>query len=244
MTPSNASRRAIFSAVVMVLAVLSQSVSGQYFPAENGAPHCDDPKIQNRTLYYDELIASPQMPAQEVAIRVGVPFDVLVAFFNMPQYWTIWNHLFATNTVTNYTLCAPFNNVSYTNPPPVNPPFPATMTAPHYIDQHGYNFERNTFAFGWIFQLVNEGEMLVFGRHTFTIRRNEDSPRLSSIAESWEKAAGPQLAQPGNAAAWTIALQESLLDAVNGFVCLERVFVQTGSLEVANVNSTCLHFKP
>jgi hypothetical protein len=226
---------------VVLVALAAVSVAARDYPISNGVPHCEDPSVQNKTLFYDLLIDSRQMPAQEVQLRVGVPFSTLVAFFDQPQYWTVWNHLFATNFVTDYSLCAPFDNVTYTNPPPVNPPFPATMTAPHYIDQHGYDFLGTTFAFGWIFQLVNQGEMLVFGRHTFTLRSNDAG--LSSIAQSWEKAAGPQLQQPGNGLAWTIALQESLLDAVNGFVCLERVYTRTSGLALADVVATCKVFK-
>jgi hypothetical protein len=227
---------------MLACAVFVVVAAGREYPISNGVPHCEDSTVQNKTLYYDMLIASPQMPAQEVELRVGVPFAPLVAFFDQPQYWPIWNHLFGTNYVTDYSLCAPFDNVTYTNPPPVSPPFPKSMTAPHFIDQHGYNFLGDTFAFGWIFQLVNQGEMLVYGRHTFTIRSNDGGK--SAIAQSWEKAAGPQLAEPGNGAAWTIALEESLLDAVNGFVCLERVYTQTGALTIADVKASCTKFTP
>ena len=87
--------------------------------------------------------------------------------------------------------------------------------------------------------------MLVFGRHTFTLRRFVDQSGLSaSVVESWEKAAGPQLDTAVNRYAWTVALQESLLDAVNGFVCLERVFTSTGGLRIDDVISLCRTFKP
>lgn len=215
------------------------------FPPMNNVPHCLDPDVQNFTLYYDMLTQSTQMPAQVGATRVGVPFSTLVSFFNQPQVWPIWNHLFKANFVTNYSLCSHFNNVSYTNPPPVVPPFPPTMTAPHWIDQHGFNIQGDSFAFGWIFQLRVNAEMIVYGRHTFTIRRYVDESGVdASTMESFEKVAGPQLDTSVNVVAWTVALQESLLDSLSGFMCLERVYTQFGRLDLRLVHRVCDPFKP
>lgn len=212
-----------------------------YFPPTNTVGHCMDPSVQNFSLYYEALEASPQMPAQLGALRVGIPFQVLVPFFNEPQYWPVWNHLFGTNYVTNYTPCAHFDNVSYTNPPPVQPPFPVGMTAPHWIDQHGLSIDGSTFAFGWIFQLRDaNGQMIVFGRHTFAIRSYTDQSGVNaSIVESFEKAAGTQLDTAVNQVAWTLALQESLADSVAGFQCLELVYVTNGYLGIADVQAAC-----
>jgi len=241
--------RACVTFVVVAAAAIGAAVARDtfppLFPASNTVPRCADPSLQDIHLYYTKLEASTQMPAQEVTLRVGVPFDNLTAFFNQSTLWTTWNRLFASNTVTNYTVCAPFNNVTYSNGPRVSPPFPANLQAPHFIDQHGYNADGTEFAFGWNFQLTTGGVMIVFGRHTFTLRPLVDQSRVpASIVTHFEKAAGPQLETRVNQVAWTVALQESLLDTVNGFVCLERVWTSTGALDAAAVRETCYNFKP
>lgn len=244
--------RSVVALAFLLLATLASGVAGQgfryppLFPPTNAVPHCADPTIQNRSLYYTLLEASTQMPAQVVSLRVGVPFFSLVEWFDQASEWTSWNHLFSQNGVTNYSLCAPFNNVSYTNAPPVSPPFPKGMTAPHFIDQHGFNSDMSEFAFGWGFQLLAEdGTQLVFGRHTFTIRPYVDESGVpASIVTHFEKAAGAQLDTKVNQRAWTKALQESLLDTVNGFVCLERVFVANGNLTADAVRAECHPFQP
>lgn len=230
-------------------AALNTAAAGhhhRYFPPHNDVPRCAAAGVANTTLYYDMLEASRQMPAQVVAVRVGVPFNTLAAFFDIPSAWPLWNHLFATNGVADYALCAHFDNVTYTNAPRVQPPFPSGMTAPHWIDQHGYNARGDVFAFGWIFQLnTAAGANLVYGRHTFTLRHYVDESGLNAtVAESWEKAAGPQLDTHVNVDAWTVALQESRIDASNGFICLERVYTAHGALTVELVNATCNPFTP
>jgi len=239
--------RVLAVAVVAALAVIaSGAVADPYFPPQNNVPACPDPSIHNTTLFYELLEESTQMPAQVGAQRVGVPFHQLVEFFNIPSAWILWNPLFKTNGVTNYSLCAPFDNVSYTNPPPVQPPFPSDLQAPHFIDQHGYDAAGKVFAFGWVFTLWSPTVgFLVFGRHTFTIREYIDQSGLdASTVESFEKAAGPQLDSHVNQVAWTIALQESLLDGSRGFVCLERVYATYGKLTLSLVQSMCDPFKP
>jgi hypothetical protein len=231
--------------VAIMATVMAVGAHAQFFPPENNISKCEDPSIQNKDLFYTQLEASTQMPAQVFALRVGVPFGTLSTFFNQPQYWTVWNHLFAYNYVTNYTLCAGFNNVSYTTAPQVDPPFPANLKGPHWIDQHGYNAKGDEFAFGWIFRLTVDGDMIVFGRHTFTIRKYVDQSGVdAAIVESFEKAAGKQLDSRVNQYAWTVALEESLIDSVKGFVCLERVYKATGTLEIDAVRAGCLVFKP
>src|SRR3989338_6235690 len=122
-----------------VLFVLADIVAHAAAAVSNQVPACGDPRIHNVTLYYDMLAASPQMPAQEFALRVGVPFGTLVALFNQPPLWPTWNHLFGSVFFTDpgLPLCAPFDNVTYTNAPKVV--FPPGMTAPHFIDQHGFD---------------------------------------------------------------------------------------------------------
>jgi hypothetical protein len=236
---------AIVTFCVLATCALATDRFPPLFPASNDVAHCEDATLQNFDLYYTQLEASPQMPAQEVSLRVGIPFENLTTWFDRADLWTSWNHLFASNGVTNYSLCAPFNNVSYTNGPPVDPPFPADLQAPHFIDQHGFNKAGDQYAFGWNFQLTTNGTMIVFGRHTFTLRPLVDqSGNKATIVSHWEKAAGSQLDTAVNQNAWTIALQESLLDTVNGFVCLERVFKKNGKLEAATVAAACHPFKP
>jgi hypothetical protein len=209
-------------------------------------PACSDPSIHNVTLYYDMLAASTQMPAQEFGLRVGVPFDVLVALFNQPPLWPTWNHLFGSVYFTDPSLplCSPFDNVTYTNAPKVV--FPPGMTAPHFIDQHGFNVAGDQFAFGWVFKLLAaDGSLIAYGRHTFHIARYVDESGVeASVMSSYEKVAGPQLDTPANAYAWTVAIEESLVDGFLGAVCLERVYQATNALNPADVKSTCTPFAP
>jgi hypothetical protein len=147
--------------------------------------------------------------------------------------------------VSTTNLCDQFDAVGYSNPPNVT--FPVGMTAPHFIDQHGFSASGDTFAFGWVFQLLSaSGDQLVFGRHTYTFTKFLDaSGDDSTVVESFEKAAGPQLFDANNAYAWTVALQESLVDGFLGYVCLERVYKKTGALRSADVANTCgVQFKP
>jgi len=183
------------------------------------------------------------MPAQVVSQRVGVPFAILVQFVSTRvNDWSVWNPLFTFVNVSSTALCASFDNVGYSNAPKVT--FPPGMTAPHFIDRHGFSSDGRSFAVGWIFRLIDAaGNLLVFGRHTYTFVRYIDQSGVeATIVTSFEKAAGPQLNAPHNAYAWTVALQESLLDGVQGYVCLERVFAATGALKIADVTATCSKF--
>lgn len=231
----------IFFALVAVAA--AQTILNNTFfpPTALDSPQCSAP-VNNRTLYYDLLEQSTQMPAQVAAQRVGVPFATLVAFVaGKVNSWPTWNPLFSFVNVSSTSLCAVFDNVGYTNAPKVN--FPPGMTAPHFIDRNGFS-STGAFAIGWTFRLLDSnGGLLVFGRHTYTFTRLVDQSGVeATVVESFEKAAGPQLATRANAYAWTVALQESLLDGVQGFVCLERVFAKTGTLKLTDVVATCQKF--
>lgn len=231
----------IFFAVLAIAAAQS-NLNNTFFPPQAlDAPQCTA-AVNNRTLFYDVLEQSTQMPAQVSAQRVGVPWIKLVSFVSRNvNAWSTWNPLFTYVNVTSTTLCSVFDNVGYSNAP--NVAFPPGMTAPHFIDRNGFS-SAGSFAIGWTFRLLDaNGGLLVFGRHTYTFTRFFDQSGVeATIVESFEKAAGPQLASAANAYAWTVALQESLLDGVQGFVCLERVYAKTGSLKLADVVSTCQKF--
>lgn len=246
--PRSAALLAVVAALALTTAVAHAQDFSPLFPPTNSIGRCNASGIANDTMYYGDLLRSRQMPAQVGAARVGVPFAILVSFFDQAQNWPSWNSLFLSNGVTSYNLCDPFNAVAYSNAPRVFPPFPSNMTAPHFIDQHGFSDDGNTFAFGWIFQLLGDGtpsSLIVYGRHTFTLRRYVDeSGTDSTLVESFEKVAGPQLDTQINRVAWTVAIQESLIDGVKGFSCLERVYVATGGLSLSAVQVTCDPFTP
>jgi hypothetical protein len=96
-------------------------------------------------------------------------------------------------------------------------------------------------AFAWFFLLIDTstGELITYGRHTFTFVEHDAA---TTEVTSSEKAAGPNVA--ANSVAWTNALQESLIAAVDGVECLQRVFQATGALEPASVAGACAHFIP
>jgi hypothetical protein len=219
------------------------SASAMFPLGDNGVPRCADPAVQDIPLYYDALVRSAQMPAQVVALQIGVPFAELVAYFDQPAEWPRWNHLFKTNTATNFALCAQIDEgISYTNTMPgLTPPLPKDVNIRHWVDQHGYNGAGDAFAFGWIFRMDEaSGANIGYGRHTFTLRSYTDpSGRAATLVESWEKGAGPQVDTAVNQLAWTILLQQSRVDAQDGFVCLERVYVKHGKLTAGDVAAMC-----
>jgi hypothetical protein len=228
-------------AAALLLLVLPAAA---FFYASNDVPRCAEAGVADTDLYYRQLERSPQMPAQAVALQVGVPFEALVAFFAQPSQWPRWNHLFKANThAGNYSLCSRFDQgVAYTNTQPgLTPPFPKDMVVRHWIDQHGFDAHRTQYAFGWFFKLdTAAGDSLTFGRHTFTLRAYVDaSGRRSTIVSSWEKAAGPQLDTTVNQLAWTICLEQSRSDAQDGFLCLERVYAKYGNLTAVDVAAMC-----
>jgi hypothetical protein len=240
-----------YEIVAIVLASLSVvTVTGQtvgwgtpYFPPVNSVPKCTDPTVANSTRWYEDLVTSNQISAQVVTTRIGIPFDVLIPFFDQPLLWPLWHPLFSDVWATNYSLCAPFNGVNYTT---TSPPFPADTLAPHWLDQRGYDATNQTFAFGWFFQFTSGGALLAYGRHTFTLSRFVDQSGMeATLVESFEKAAGPALDDEVMAFAWTEALQESMLDTANAFPCLERVYRRTAALDILTVAASCgANWKP
>jgi len=205
----------------------------------NTAPRCTDTTVDDPDLYYNQLTASTQMPAQLVTVNVGVPFNVLASYISDGTQLPFWNPLFLSIAVTDFSLCAPFDaGIVYSNGAPLAPYLSkiTSLKAPHYIDQHGYNAANNQYAFGWVFQLKNPTNVIVFGRHTFLITQ---ANATTSTLTSYEKAAGSQLNDAGAAAAWTQALELSLVDAVMGASCLEKVYTLSKGLDPAKVKSMC-----
>jgi len=180
------------------------------------------------------LMASKSIPAQIGHQHVAIPFDMFTDFFFQANLWPTWNPLFSNISTTQFDLCGPLD-ASYSNPP--NCTFPTSFTQPHHIVQMlVLNHEA---AFAWQFELIDDdGNMFVFGRHTYTMEEWDDG----TLVSSWEKAAGSQVdsCQLG----WSVALQESLLDGFSGVVCLERVYLETGKLDPDYVAQVCQNFKP
>eukprot|EP01124_Arcella_intermedia_P015497 TRINITY_DN22001_c0_g1_i2.p1 TRINITY_DN22001_c0_g1~~TRINITY_DN22001_c0_g1_i2.p1 ORF type:complete len:186 (+),score=45.54 TRINITY_DN22001_c0_g1_i2:253-810(+) len=183
------------------------------------------------------MTMSTAMPAQVVSQEVGVPFKDFWAFFSQAQYWTTWNPLFGSIQTTVFELCGPLDAV-YTNAPKL--PFPPNITAPHAIIQMGLSADGTEAAYSWFFIIYSqEGDMLTYGRHSYTVK---DLGNGRTLFSSFEKAAGPQVEK--YSFAWTVALEESLLDGVTGAVCLERVWLQYGSLSPLAVKAVCDPFVP
>lgn len=167
-------------------------------------------------------------------------------------YFSDWNSLFnLQNTpAENVTLCGALDAV-YSNGQFLAPILPKEpIVGPHYIVQKGCTpackvsvedagDEPCTCAFGWFFtiNLVSSGKMITYGRHTYTFERNADN---TTTVSSYERAAG-DLVQP-NAVPWANALQESLIQGVQGMVCLERLYQEQGKLTQDGVAAFCRHF--
>jgi len=183
------------------------------------------------------LLESETTTAQYVSVNVGIPFQTFFPFFLQGNLFPIWNPLFVNVSTQNLELCGPIN-AAYSNTPQV--PFPPGMTGPHAIVQMGTDPTNMYGAFAWQFQLIAaDGELLTWGRHTYLVQDLGDG---STNISSFEKVAGPQVDQ--YAYAWTVALEESLLDGVTGAICLERVYLATGDLEPTDVQKFCDPFKP
>jgi hypothetical protein len=202
-------------------------------------PYCAIPAIYNSTM--DSILeSSPDMPAQIVSIDAFVPLPVLFKYISL-GFFVDWNPLFNTVQTTNFQLCGPLDAV-YSNGQFLTPILPPNINGPHYIIQLGCNEAGTQCAFGWWFNLFDQiGALITFGRHTFTFTQSPTNKNVTTV-QSYEKAAGPNVAS--NSIPWTNALQESLVDAVIGIVCLERLYQSSGALNPADVANFCTHFSP
>lgn len=219
--------------LLILLSLISAAV------CQSSVPYCPDTSIYNASM--DQiLIASPDMPAQIVQITAAIPLQTLWNYIQLGDFVS-WNPLFNSVQTTTFKLCGPLDAV-YSNGQFLNPILPANLNGPHYIIQYGCNSDMTQCAFGWWFNLIDQsGQTIVFGRHTFTFSV-DPSNKNSTTVQSYEKAAGPNV--QANSIPWTNALQESLLDAVSGIVCLERLYQSSGSLDPQAVTNFCTHFDP
>lgn len=201
--------------------------------------YCPDPQIYNATM--DQLLmASPDMPAQVVTVNAAVPLSVLFGYISLGQFVS-WNPLFNSVQTTSFKLCGPLDAV-YSNGQFLSPILPPNLNGPHYIIQMGCDSAATQCAFGWWFNLIDaSGQLITYGRHTFTFSQSASDKNVT-VVQSYEKAAGPNVA--ANSIPWTNALQESLIDAVLGIVCLERLYQSSGALNPSDVANFCTHFSP
>jgi len=208
------------------------SISAKHSTLTNNVPYGP---CYNKTLDM-ELINSNDMPAQIVAQMVDIPFELFWSFFEQANLWTSWNYLFKSISTTDFFLCGPLDAV-YTNAPKL--PFPPGITGPHHIIQKGLSPDQTEAAYAWFFEIYTQnGTMITFGRHTYTLQESGNQTLFSS----YERAAGSLVSE--YSFAWTVALQESLLDGVTGAVCLERVYEATGDLNPSAVLAMCSPFTP
>lgn len=194
------------------------------------------------------LLLTPDVPlaSRRVAPHVRPPRAMhCLTPHSLEAKFVDWNPLFSTQATapSDVKLCGPLDAV-YSNGQFLAPTLAGqTITAPHYIAQMGCNTAGTTCAFGWWFTIEQQPptgtEMIVYGRHTFTFIDNGDN---TTTVESYERAAGTHVAK--NSVPWSIALQESLLQAATGIVCLERVYQETGSLADDAVANACTKFLP
>mmetsp|Transcript_4890 Transcript_4890/g.17737 ORF Transcript_4890/g.17737 Transcript_4890/m.17737 type:complete len:257 (-) Transcript_4890:173-943(-) len=242
-------------AAVVALAMAAATAARPPTAAEAAAtlsasvPYCSDPTKYNKTLD-GMLIASTDMPAQISSMVVAVPTSVLVEYIFKANF-VDWNPLFNTQATPpeNVTLCGSLDAV-YSNGQFLGPILPKNIIGPHYIVQKGCtpscaggkpdaDADPCTCAFGWFFtiNLVPSNEIVTYGRHTYTFEMNADN---TTTVSSYERAAGKIVA--AHSQPWTNALQESLIQGVQGMVCLERQYQEKGELDVDDVAAFCRHF--
>jgi len=179
------------------------------------------------------------MPAQVVQVNTYIPISTLWAYLSLADFVS-WNPLFNSVSTSTFQLCGPLDAV-YSNSQFLTPILPTNLNGPHYIIQMGCDPTARNCAFAWWFNLIDNdnGELITYGRHTFSLLQSVVDPGVT-IVQSWEKAAGVNVKM--NQIPWTNALQESLIDAVTGIVCLERVYQSTGGLDPSDVKNFCTHF--
>jgi len=203
-------------------------------------PYCSNPMMYNSTMD-SLLISSTDMPAQVVQVNTYIPISTLWAYLSLADFVS-WNPLFNSVSTSTFQLCGPLDAV-YSNSQFLTPILPTNLNGPHYIIQMGCDPTARNCAFAWWFNLIDNdnGELITYGRHTFSLLQSVVDPGVT-IVQSWEKAAGVNVKM--NQIPWTNALQESLIDAVTGIVCLERVYQSTGGLDPSDVKNFCTHFDP
>eukprot|EP01005_Ploeotia_sp_CARIB1_P001416 NODE_348_length_919_cov_380.383838_g340_i0.p1 GENE.NODE_348_length_919_cov_380.383838_g340_i0~~NODE_348_length_919_cov_380.383838_g340_i0.p1 ORF type:complete len:230 (-),score=38.39 NODE_348_length_919_cov_380.383838_g340_i0:159-848(-) len=200
-----------------------------------GLPHspCDN------MTYFKQLNDSTDMPASLGDMYVKIPYEVLAPFVFQVKYWTSWNPLFVRVNVSSIHLCGPFP-ADYSNAPVL--PFPPGITGPHKIVQ--MNIGDTSAVVAWNFQIYKpNGQEITFGRHQMRFEQaNGPSGPGFTLFRSYEKAAG-SLVKPYTLA-WTVALQQSLLDTEIGLSCLEQVYMRTGQLNPYSVAASCSQLPP
>lgn len=186
------------------------------------------------------LNASTDMPASIGSMVVAVPFEVLYPVVSDVKLLPSWNPLFVRVNQSSISLCSPFN-ADYSNAPKL--PFPAGITGPHQIVQLSNTSDGGLMA--WNFKIIaaDGHTVLTRGRHQmrFEATTNEAGSSATRFV-SYEKAAGA-LVKPYRQA-WTVALQQSLIDTLVGLSCLEQLYLDTGALEPAAVVSACVGLPP
>ena len=229
--------RSVKVAVMMMVVMMMMTCVAH---GQSGVPVCPDETKFNTTLN-EMLIASGDMPAQVVSVTAAIPLDVLFGYVKLGKFID-WNPLFNTiSPPTSIELCGPVNAV-YNNAQFLLPILPKEpLNGPHHIAEYGCSSDGKTCQFGWFFtlELASSNTLVTYGRHTFTFA---DDGSGNTIVTSWEKAAGSNVAD--NSIPWTNALQESLLDAVSGILCLERVYQAHSQLDPDVVAGFCTHFIP
>eukprot|EP01104_Vermistella_antarctica_P019814 TRINITY_DN8011_c0_g1_i1.p1 TRINITY_DN8011_c0_g1~~TRINITY_DN8011_c0_g1_i1.p1 ORF type:complete len:255 (+),score=70.59 TRINITY_DN8011_c0_g1_i1:74-838(+) len=191
-----------------------------------------------------ELRSDDRLQAQVGIKQIAVPFMTFWNFFSQPQYWYMWNPLFINETTTDFPLCGALNS-GYSNGEYLVKfcEFPDNVQ-PHFIVQNELSPYNSSAAYAWQFNITetSNNTNIIQGRHTFYM---EDLGNGTTSVQTWEKAVGLQLdLTPNCVLAWNLALQESLLDAINGVTCLERVYFETGGLAPSDVATTCQAFVP
>eukprot|EP00300_Choanocystis_sp_HF-7_P010905 c17207_g1_i2.p2 GENE.c17207_g1_i2~~c17207_g1_i2.p2 ORF type:complete len:240 (-),score=41.66 c17207_g1_i2:1227-1919(-) len=202
-------------------------------------PVCTDPTKFNQTLE-TSLLSSTDMVPHIVALQAAVPINVLWTFLSTGDLAS-WNPLFNQVQTASLSLCGALS-ASYSNGAFLADVLPdVQISAPHWIVQFGCDAAGDTCALGYFFTatIVSSQELVVFGRHTWELYNNGDG---TTTVSSFEKVAGPAVL--AYVSDWNASMQESIVDTVTGILCLERLYLATGSLSPQSVTNQCTHFSP
>jgi len=188
---------------------------------------CDEPEFEHM------LDAETAMLPTVAQIVVDIPFEVLTAFYRQPALWPTWNHYVSNVQTKSLELCelvhADFLDFAA----------PWTRDFQPVGHQTVVKLEDtpDLFKVAWKYHIVdNEGETAIFGKHSSSIYRFDGSADKSAYY-TWEKATGYEARYAPEVLLKTfeVAGQRQL----DGIMCLESVFTDTGSLEPAAVEDAC-----
>jgi hypothetical protein len=196
-----------------------------FWPLEGGTAACHNVSLE-KALKQGRMVAALDQR------RIAVPFELVLPVFLNTSIWPAWNLLFSNVATPSsaFALCKPLV-ASFHILPDLN--FgTATLRSPTIVRRLQTS---SSVHLSWVYQFArDDGSFSLFGRHDYVLAAGQDS---TTWLLSWEKGAGP-LAED-NRRIEEHTLQKATLGAMEGFQCLEDVYVSSGTLTSDSVVSLC-----